>query len=91
MPAMPTQNAYVPPDPDALLRRKEAANALTKEGFKTAPATLAGLVTRCGGPPMEYYGRIPLYRWKRTLGWAQAKLSAPRTSSSEIDAPKAGA
>ena len=81
-------------DPDRLLRRRELAAALRAKGFPSTPGTLATLVTRGGGPPFRKFGAIVLYRWSDALQWANAKLTAPRTSSSEVvlaaakDAPK---
>ena len=71
--------------PDALLRRAELAAALTAYGFPTAPATLATMATRGGGPPFRLFGRIPLYRWGDALTWAEGRLSAPRRSTAEAD------
>jgi len=70
-------------DPDTLLRRKEAAAALSEAGFPTSSATLASMATRGGGPPFEYYSRFPLYRWGPTLAWARARLSHPVANTSE--------
>ena len=73
---------------NALLSRKQAAAALTELGFTTSPATLATKASRGGGPPYQLFGKRPLYRWRDTLAWAQDKLSAPRRSTSEADAPQ---
>ena len=73
------------PSPDALLRRKALAEALTDRGFPIAEATLATKATRGGGPPFQSFGRIPLYRWSSALAWAEGKLSPPRHSTSEGD------
>lgn len=72
--------------PDALLTRKACAQALTTAGFPMAAATLATLATRGGGPAYHRFGPRVLYRWGTALGWAQAKLSAERRSTSEADA-----
>jgi hypothetical protein len=77
-----------PIDPDTLLRRGELAAALTERGFPTAESTLATKATRGGGPPYQLYGRIPLYRWGSSLAWAESRLSEPRCSTSEGDAPR---
>jgi hypothetical protein len=77
------------PSPDALLRRKATAEALTAKGFPTSEATLATKATRGGGPPFRSFGRIPLYRWGDALAWAEARLSLPRHSTSEADAQRA--
>ena len=79
----------VPDDPDALLRRRRTAEALTAAGYPTAESTLATKVVRGGGPPYQLFGRIPLYRWGDALAWAEGRLSAPRRSSSEADAQRA--
>jgi hypothetical protein len=76
----------IPETPDALLRRHEAAAALTAAGYPVARATLATRAVRGGGPPFRRFGRVPLYRWGDLLDWAQARLSAPMRSTSEADA-----
>jgi hypothetical protein len=80
---MPTS---IPTDPDALLPREHTAAALRESGFPITRATLATKATRGGGPPYRLFGVKPLYRWGDALAWAQARLSAPRCSSSEGDA-----
>ena len=75
----------IPDDPDALLRRRETAAALTALGFPTSEKTLATKATRGGGPPYRLYGRMPLYRWGDARNWAQGRLSPPRHSTSEGD------
>jgi hypothetical protein len=78
----------IPENPDTLLRRRATAEALTAAGFPTAEKTLATRATRGGGPPYQLFGRIPLYRWRTSLAWAESKLSPPRHSSSEADAQR---
>jgi hypothetical protein len=75
----------VPTDPNTFLRRIQLAAALTEAGFPIAPATLASMVTRGGGPPYQLFGRTPIYRWGNSLAWARSRLTAPRSSSSEAD------
>ncbi len=75
----------IPSSPDALLRRAETAAALTEAGFPTSPATLATQATRGGGPPYQLYGRVPVYRWGNSLGWAKGRLSPLVRSSAEAD------
>jgi hypothetical protein len=75
--------------PDTLLRRRDLAAALKARGIPMTEATLATKATRGGGPPFRSFGRIPLYRWGDALEWAEARLSAPRGSTSEIDAERA--
>lgn len=69
--------------PDALLRRKATAEALTAVGYPISDKTLATKATRGGGPPYRLFGRIPLYRWGDALAWAEGMTSAPRRSTSE--------
>jgi hypothetical protein len=73
-------------DPDTLLRRRAAAAALTAHGYPTAPATLATLVSRGGGPLYRRYGRVPLYRLGDLLEWAESRLGPPIRSTAELDA-----
>jgi hypothetical protein len=79
----------IPSDPDALLRRKPTATALTEAGFQTSDKTLATLACRGGGPKFRKYGRYPVYRWGDALEWAQSRLSAPVHSTSELGARSA--
>ena len=76
----------IPDDPNALLKRRLAAEALTEAGYPTKPATLATKATRGGGPPYQLYGTVALYRWGDALDWARSRLSPPRCSTSESDA-----
>lgn len=77
----------IPDNEDVLLRRDQTAEALTEAGYPTAPATLATKASRGGGPPYRTFGRWPLYRWGDALAWAEARLSPPRRSTSDEDAP----
>jgi hypothetical protein len=74
-------------DPDALLTRDQAAVALSAAGFPVKAKTLATKATRGGGPAFQRFGTRPLYRWGSTLAWAERRLSAPLTSTSDRDAP----
>jgi hypothetical protein len=65
------------------LGRKEAAQFLTDQGYKTAAATLAKLACIGGGPPFESFGRRPLYREAELLGWAQGRTTGLRRSTSD--------
>jgi hypothetical protein len=80
---------HLTPAPDALLRRHQAAEALTRAGYPTATATLATKATRGGGPSYRSFGRVPLYKWCDALAWAESKLSAPRVSTSQADEQRA--
>jgi hypothetical protein len=72
------------------LGRKEAAQFLTDQGYKTAPATLAKLACIGGGPMFESFGRRPLYREPDLLAWAQARTTGPRRSTSDPGAGPSG-
>ena len=76
----------IPENIDAMLTRRATAEALTEAGYPTAELTLATMATRGGGPLYQLYGRKPLYRWADALEWAQARLSKPRRSTSEMEA-----
>jgi hypothetical protein len=76
----------IPDTPDALLRRRDTAAALTAAGFPIATPTLATKATRGGGPPYRRFGAVALYRWGDALDWARSRLSPPRCSTSESDA-----
>lgn len=76
----------LPENPETLLTRNAVAAALTAAGFPVKSATLATKATRGGGPPYRVFGMRPLYRWKDALAWAEARLSAPRHSTSDINA-----
>jgi hypothetical protein len=67
----------IPRDPNALLRRKATADALTEGGFPTSERTLATKASRGEGPPYQHYGRYPLYKWGDALAWAEARLKPP--------------
>jgi hypothetical protein len=80
---------FIPDDPDALLRRKASAAALTAAGYPTASSTLASLASRGGGPRFRHYSRYPLYRWADLLEWAKSRLGPVVCSTSELDRPAA--
>ncbi|HEX3666389.1 MAG TPA: hypothetical protein VHU23_14285 [Rhizomicrobium sp.] len=73
-------------NPDTLLTRARSAEALTCAGYPTSKASLATLACRGGGPVYRLYSRTALYRWSDLLAWAEARCSAPRKSTSELDA-----
>ena len=74
----------IPVDPDAKLTRACTAAALTEVGYPTAPATLASLACRGGGPEFQKFGHRPLYTWSAALEWAEKRLSKPIRSTSEL-------
>jgi len=69
---------------DTSLTRVQTADALKQAGFPISPATLSTMATRGGGPPYRNFGPRVLYRWGDALEWAQARLSKPRRSTSEL-------
>lgn len=72
-----------PDNPDALLTRDQTAAALTAAGYPVRPKTLATKASRGGGPPFRHFGCRPLYRWGDVLQWAEARLTAARSNTSE--------
>jgi len=76
----------IPDTPDSLLTRDRTAAALTEAGFPVRAKTLATKATRGGGPPYRKFGLRVLYRWGDALAWAEARLSAMHSSTSESDA-----
>jgi hypothetical protein len=70
-------------DHEYLLGRRDAAQYLTRRGFRTAPATLAKLACIGGGPPFRSFGRRPLYREAELLAWAQRRTTGLRRSTSD--------
>jgi hypothetical protein len=83
--------SMIPTNQDALLRRKQVADALTEAGYPVTRATLATKATRGGGPPFRLFGRTPLYRWADALRWAEGRLTPPRRSTSEADVERRAA
>lgn len=75
------------PTPDALLKRKPTAAALTAAGFPIEAKTLATKASRGGGPPYRLFNGRALYRWGDALAWAEATATPLRRSTSEADAP----
>ena len=77
------------PSPENLLTRTRAAHELTVAGYPTATATLATKACRGGGPLYRTYSGRALYRWSDLLAWAEARTSAPRHHTSELQAQQA--
>ena len=65
------------------LTRREAAQYLTERGLHTSKNTLQKMATVGGGPPYQIFGILALYTPDNLDAYAQAKLSAPRRSTSE--------
>lgn len=64
------------------LRRSEASKYLElAHGVTLAPATLAKLACRGGGPEFQILGRSPLYQTQALDSWVAARLSAPRSNT----------
>lgn len=74
-----------------LLDRRAASATLAELGFPCAAATLATLACRGGGPPFVKFGPRALYRRDDLAEWARARLTAPRRSTSEVDARRVDA
>jgi len=64
------------------LNRSEAADYLTQQGLTVARGTLQKLVSVGGGPTYHKFGRRAVYRQEDLIAWAQARMSAPRRSTS---------
>jgi hypothetical protein len=65
-------------------RRNEAAEYLRERYGFGATATLAKLAVVGGGPLFSKAGRIALYERNSLDDWAKSRISAPRSSTSEI-------
>jgi len=70
--------------PAKFLRRSEAADFLTGEGYPTARATLQKLATVGGGPAFRRWGRIALYDHADLVAWAESRRSRKVASASEL-------
>jgi hypothetical protein len=65
------------------LSRRETAAALTEAGYPIAPATLATLACRGGGPAYVLFNGRALYDLDASLQWAQSRSSEPRATAAE--------
>jgi hypothetical protein len=71
---------------DALFLREEAPAFLKGHGgYKVSQHSLATYATRGGGPTFRKFGSRPMYLGRDLISWAEAKLSAPRRTTSEAD------
>lgn len=68
------------------LDRKASAKFLTDTGFPTAQRQLEKLACLGGGPVFRRYGRRALYRKADLLAWAESRMSAPLSNTSEASA-----
>ena len=73
--------------PTRFLNRREASEYLSGLGLPVAVATLAKYATVGGGPEFQSFGRFPRYRPEALQRWAEARLSAPRKSTSDRAIP----
>lgn len=70
---------------DRYLERPEAANYLTeKRGLRISKNTLQKMATVGGGPIYRRFGIRAVYTVSDLNVWADAKLSTPRSSTSEL-------
>lgn len=69
------------------LTRPESADFLTSNGYPTAKGTLQKLACIGGGPIYRTFGIRALYKPDDLLAWAESRLSAPRSNTSEKGRP----
>ena len=65
------------------LSRKEAAAYLVERGLPYSPNTLQKKATTGGGPAYRVFGNKAVYTPSDLDAWVEAKLTAPRRSTSE--------
>jgi hypothetical protein len=65
------------------LKRPEAADYLTERGLPITKGTLQKMATTGGGPPYQIFGNVAVYTPAGLDAWADAKLRAPKHSTSE--------
>jgi hypothetical protein len=65
------------------LTRQEAASYLSERGLLVTKNTLQKFATVGGGPENSIFGNRALYTAESLDGWAEARLSASRKSTSE--------
>jgi hypothetical protein len=80
-----TEHITMIDNPDTLLTRAAAAEALTAAGFPVSRTTLATKASRGGGPRFRKFGARPLYRWGDLLAWAASRLGPVVSSTAELD------
>lgn len=71
---------------EIFLDRREAADYLTSRGLRVSKNTLQKWVTTGGGPTYQRFGLRAVYTRQNLDAWADAKLSAPRCSTSQAQA-----
>lgn len=72
-----------PNQPSRFLTRPDAADYLKSEGYPIEWRTLQKYATVGGGPKYQRFGNKALYRPEDLLEWAQKRLSAPRSNTSQ--------
>lgn len=68
------------------LDRREAADYLTRRGFKITRNTLQKMATTGGGPEYRIFGTRALYDPRTLDSWAEAKASPLKRSTSQTHA-----
>ena len=69
--------------PERFYRQAEASAFFSQRyGLPVAARSLEGMRTRGGGPSFCKFGRYALYREADLIAWAEARISAPRSSTS---------
>ena len=76
-----------PIDPQQWLSRDAVAKALTEEGLRTSPATLASRVTRGGSPAYRINNRVAEYQWGPTLAWRRSLLAYRGSTATDQQQP----
>jgi len=67
------------------LTRRQAAEYLTSKGFPVSWKYFQKLATVGGGPIYQRFGNHALYTPENLDAWAAARLSEPRSSTSEVE------
>ncbi len=62
------------------MTRREIAAELTKAGYPIAPATLATMATRGGGPEFIKWNSRALYDVGAAFAWAESRVQATATA-----------
>lgn len=78
-------------DNATLLRRADAAVALTSAGYPISPSTLATMASRGGGPVFRRFGPKVLYRWGDLIEWAELRSSPFGHSVTECESARKAA
>lgn len=76
-------------DEDVFLGRRDSSDFLKQRGFVVSSRTLEKLACHGGGPIYRTFGRRAIYKPADLIKWAQARVSQPRTNTSE-GSPHAG-